>query len=82
MTVYVDDAKNKLGRMLMSHMIADSLDELHEMAVRIGLRREWFQSTSLPHYDVSQSKRMIAVKFGAILVTRRELVRIARGLEC
>ena len=49
MTVYVDDMHlspmGQFGRMKMSHMIADSTDELLAMADRIGLaRRAWVTS--------------------------------------
>jgi hypothetical protein len=36
MTIYVDDMKAAFGRMKMCHMIADTDDELHAMADRIG----------------------------------------------
>ncbi len=79
MTAYVDDARNPLGRMLMSHMMADTAIELFDMADAVGLKREWFQDTRLPHYDLSQTKRALAVKMGAIEVTSSELVRLFRS---
>lgn len=65
----------------MSHMLADSLGELHEMAARIGLRREWFQALSVPHYDLCQSKRKLAVQLGAQIVDRHGLVEVMRRLK-
>jgi hypothetical protein len=46
-------------------MTADTLEELHEMAEKLGLRR-WFQNTGTPHYDLCKSKRLKAIKLGAI----------------
>lgn len=80
MAVYVDKARNPYGRMIMCHMVADTDDELHAMAARIGLRRAWFQgNASTPHYDVSLSVRARAIGFGALEVGRRELVAIIRA---
>lgn len=81
MTVYVDDmCKYDMGRfrgMRMSHMIADTLDELHEMADKIGVQRKWFQDKhSGPHYDVSMSKRELAIAKGAVAVTLRQLSKM------
>lgn len=36
MTVYVDDVCIVYGRMRMSHMVADTEDELHQMASALG----------------------------------------------
>lgn len=72
MGVYLDTARNRLGRMIMCHMIADTPSELHGMAEFIGLKREWFQLLSFPHYDVSLSRKEIAVGRGVIILERRE----------
>lgn len=66
MTVYVDNFRVPWRGMLMSHMMADDLDELHEFAGRLGLKRAWFQDKSIPHYDVSEGKRLQAVRMGAV----------------
>lgn len=82
MGVYVDQSAYPYGRMMMCHMVADSIDELHAMADRIGVRREYFQAKSAyQHYDICKSKRALAVKFGAVEVSRRELVTILRRLR-
>lgn len=80
MTVYVDDMNVGFGRMIMCHMIADDLDELHQMADKIGIQRKWFQNKSIPHYDVSKSKKALAIQHGAKEVTSIELVTIARKI--
>ena len=75
MTVYVDDMRASYGRMVMCHMLADTDDELHAMALRIGVARRWWQSpekTSGSHYDIALSKRAIAVAAGAVEITLRQ----------
>ena len=66
MAVYVDSAKHPFRGMLMHHLMADSLDELHDMAHRIGMKRIWFQDRGTPHYDICQTRRALAIKLGAI----------------
>lgn len=81
MTVYVDDmeADFKPGhrpgfKYVMSHMIADTEDELHRMADTIGVARKWFQGD---HYDITQSKNKLAIKAGARLIPVRTLAFMA-----
>lgn len=70
MTVYVDNMRAAFGRMVMCHMIADTDDELHAMADRIGVARRWYQDD---HYDIALSKRALAVAAGAREITQRQL---------
>ena len=78
MAVYVDNAKNPYGRMLMCHMVADTIEELLAMADKIVIARRHFQPWSHPHFDLSQSYRAKAILANAIPVERRELVKIMR----
>lgn len=74
MTVYVDRPRWHLGRMVMCHMAADSLGELHAMAEVLGVR-QWFQDKpGRPHYDLAKSTRAKAVALGAVEVSSRALV--------
>ncbi len=75
MSVYIDTARNKFGRMIMCHMIADTPNELHDMAFSIGMKRDWFQLLSFPHYDLSLSRKKMAMERGAIILERREFVK-------
>lgn len=64
--------------MIMCHMVADTIAELHAMAAAIGMRRAWFQPLSFPHYDVSLARRRLALVKGAIELDRRALARFMR----
>lgn len=69
MPVYVDSARNPFGRYVMCHMWADTLGELLAMVDRIGVQRKWLQQppkASWVHFDITQSKRALAVAEGAI----------------
>ncbi len=81
MTVYVDFLMDHgwvlHGRPTWScHLLSDQDDvtELHEIAVKIGLKRQWFQSKpgSTPHYDLVPAKRTLAIAHGAIAIDTRE----------
>lgn len=80
MAVYVDETydwghiKGKWCHMAVG--VNDDIEELHKMAERIGLKRAWFQNHPVhPHYDLRPSKRMMAIRAGAIPVTRPEFVK-------
>jgi hypothetical protein len=64
-----------------AHLIADTLDELHEFAARVGLRRAWFQQGSTPHYDLTEARHAKALELGAILLDRASFVEVIRRLR-
>jgi len=84
MTVYVDETRiypvPKYGLKVTRwcHMMTDQveLDELHEMAQKIGLKREWFQDHPLhPHYDVYGFRQIVAIISGCVPLDTREMVK-------
>lgn len=83
MAVYVDEIRDytRVAKMRglrhthWCHLTADTEQELHAFAARLGLRRSWFQKKSERdyrwHYDIVPSKRAQAVRLGAEEVDRR-----------
>lgn len=64
------------------HLVSDaSIEELHEFAENLGLNREWFQTKSIPHYDLTGALYELALVRGAILVSSREIVRRAVRIQ-
>ena len=59
------------------HMATDcDLSELHAMARRLGLKQSWFQDKpATPHYDLTPTKRALAIRYGAQAVSTIELAR-------
>lgn len=82
MAVYVDALRDYGWRHGPScHLIADSVDELMSFAAAMGLRREWFQEKSTPHFDLTADGRAKAVEMGAVELDRRELIGKLRELR-
>lgn len=55
------------------------LEELHQFAQRIGLRREWFQDKPrVPHYDLALTKRRKAIQRGAVVVDSITMIERCR----
>ncbi|MEO8648127.1 MAG: DUF4031 domain-containing protein [Acidobacteriota bacterium] len=82
MAVYIDP----LGNWGWKHgpscrLIADSIPELIDFAVLIGLRAEWFQPRSSPHFDLTVQIRERALAAGAIELSKREFVGVIRRLR-
>lgn len=50
------------------HLFSSNLDELHQFAQKLGLKREWYQGGKghFPHYDLTWRKRLQALRMGAV----------------
>lgn len=80
MTVYVDElqkwpTKIRCFQGGSCHLMADTVEELHEFAARLGLKRKWYQPLSSPHYDLTPRRREMALKLGAVFVPGKEQAR-------
>jgi len=78
MAVYVDRLINIIPTAAWPyhqscHMLADTLQELHEMAHRLRLKPEWFQDKRIPHYDLTNKKRIMAINRGVLEITPEQL---------
>ncbi len=86
MTVYLDDWRQpaRLGPIddRWSHLVADTVEEFHDFATRMGMRRALFQDRPArphhAHYDIPERARAEAVARGAVELTWRELGRMLR----
>lgn len=84
MAVYVDQpvytrAGVKKPRVSYAHMVADTLDELHSFAAKIGVKKHFFhKSIAAYHYDINDKQHVVAIAHGALEVSSRELLKIGK----
>ena len=82
MAIYVDFVCIEFRGYQWCHMLADSLQELHEFAAFIEVDQRLFHRTaSYPHYDVTLQMREIALENGAIAATRKQIIDSAKKLK-
>lgn len=69
-----DDPMGQFGRMKMSHLIADTREELISMCTKIGVQAKWIQypGTYKEHFDIAKSKRAFAILNGAVPITMKQ----------
>jgi Protein of unknown function (DUF4031) len=86
LSVYVDDWRQLATIRDMtsrwSHLTADTEDELHDFAGRLGIPRRAFQhkpgKPAFDHYDVPEELRLKAIEQGAVALTWREAAKLRR----
>lgn len=64
------------------HLIASSIEELHQFAKKIGLKECYYRNPRKkrhPHYDIMSEKvRKKVFENGAQLITDKEIVKLCR----
>ncbi len=65
---------------LACHLTSRDLPALHAFAVKLGLRRAWFQHRpgKTPHYDLNPATRRRAVAAGAVEISRAQMAEEIR----
>lgn len=89
MSVYIDDAfidatvgsADRRFRSRWCHLVADSSEELLQVAERLGIDQRWLQRRGEPgeHFDLPEPRREHAVQYGAIEISWRESVALVRA---
>ena len=84
MACYVDTVRDYPGAGLrysrFCHLLADTRDELHVMADRLGIPRRFFQDHPWRwHHDLPEHLRAQAVEFGAREITLHEVGALLRA---
>jgi hypothetical protein len=83
MAVYIDDWRVPWRCEEWSHLIADTTQELHAFAARLGLgARRFHHKPTRPwkdHYDVPESLRSQAILLGAKSIASEEAARMLRA---
>lgn len=79
--VYVDNAFVERRGRRWCHLLADSVEELHEFAAAVGLSKQAFhRAARIPHYDVTSTQRLWLLEQGAKPVTARQAILLTKHL--
>ncbi|WP_350558958.1 DUF4031 domain-containing protein [Psychrobacter sp. CAL346-MNA-CIBAN-0220] len=82
MAIYVDFVSIEFKGYRWCHMLADSLQELHDFAEFIEIDKRLFhRNASYPHYDITLQMRVIAIENGAIPADRKKTIECAKKLK-
>lgn len=77
--VYVDDYKAPMGKMIISHMFADTSEELLQMATQLGIDHKYIQFPGTPSecFNVCMKDRTAAVIKGARKTTFLQFTKLS-----
>jgi len=70
----------RTGHLHWCHLLADSRDELHDFAARLGVERRRFQEHEVKwHYDIPEVLRARACALGATTLDLRAVAALLRA---
>ncbi|MBU5617954.1 DUF4031 domain-containing protein [Psychrobacter sp. TAE2020] len=82
MAIYVDFVSIEFKGYKWCHMLADSLQELHDFAELIEVDKRLFHgNASYPHYDITLQMRLTAIENGAFAADRKKIIECAKKLK-
>lgn len=83
MPVYVGSERIKQRDYILSVLVADTVEELHEMAEKIGAASVWFQHSGLgiPHYKLAQQLCKYAISLGATRIDEAEMTKVVERFK-
>ncbi|MFC6203290.1 MULTISPECIES: DUF4031 domain-containing protein [Psychrobacter] len=82
MAIYVDFVSIEFKGHKWCHMLADSLQELHDFAELIEVDKRLFhRNASYPHYDITLQMRLTAIENGALAADRKKIIECAKKLK-
>lgn len=73
--IYVDDSNEPYDKIITCAMVADTSDELMNVARRIGVPSFWIDNANTPfeHFDISLDQKRKAICEGAIEISQKDM---------
>ncbi len=60
-------------------LVADSIDELYDFAIdKMKLKKEWYRSKAIPHFDLGIKNRRLALELGALEISPAKEIELLR----
>ncbi|OGU55472.1 MAG: hypothetical protein A2V66_11895 [Ignavibacteria bacterium RBG_13_36_8] len=86
--LYIDNLKNYgfiyRGKLIYScHLFSDNFQELTIIAEVLKLKQNWIHKSrlSIPHFDLIESKQKLALKLGAVKLTKENYLKVMTKLK-
>ncbi len=81
MGVYVDKRPARYGERSYHHMVSDTLTELHKTASDLGISKERFCKSNVPHYKILRIQKNRAVEYGVEVLSRSEMDKLLASIK-